>query len=269
MDRLVLHENFQARLHQLGLSTFGEVIRFFEAPMGSDQSVMVTRREILVPDSTSWPVFYKTYNHSSPSWKFVGRRSKAECEYQNYFQFGNFGLPTATPVAWGERRTALGRLKKAFIITEEIPDTVTLFEFFKEKIRTLPLVSRPGIRKSLLKQIASGVSKLHSENFFHHDLVGRNLLISLNPTSGPRVWWIDCPRGNFVSWGLAAKSRRLKDLASLDKTGWKLCSQKERVRFVKDYLGIRKLDVTAKTLIHQVTQYRKNRWPEDWNEAKS
>jgi hypothetical protein len=58
----------------------------------------------------------------------------------------------------------------------------------------------------------------------------------------------------------------LKDLASLDKSAAKYCSRSERAAFIKEYLGKQRLDIEAKQLSRTALAYRKQRWPEDWNE---
>ena len=81
----------------------------------------------------------------------------------------------------------------------------------------------------------------------------------------PQLWWIDCPRGAFNSWSALRSRKLLKDLVSLDKSGAKFCTRTERLRFVKVYLGIARLNDAAKKLVRDEMAYRRSRWPEDWH----
>ena len=57
----------------------------------------------------------------------------------------------------------------------------------------------------------------------------------------------------------------LKDLAGLDKCGSQYCTRSERLDFAKTYLGKKSIDPETLTLARDVTRYRRERWPEDWN----
>jgi len=107
--------------------------------------------------------------------------------------------------------------------------------------------------------------RLHQAGFFHNDLVWRNILATWTPPSPPSLWWIDCPRGAFHRWPVGRRRRVWKDLASLDKSASKCCTRAERVAFLLEYLGERRLTPSAKRLIREVQAYRRARWPEDWH----
>jgi tRNA A-37 threonylcarbamoyl transferase component Bud32 len=120
------------------------------------------------------------------------------------------------------------------------------------------------LRVSLRRQLAAMTQRMHAAGFYHHDLVWRNILVTWNPPQEPKLWWIDCPRGQFDRWSPRRRRRGLKDLASLDKSAVKFCTLGERVAFVRDYLGRRRLDDAAKQFLRAVRDYRRDRWPEDW-----
>jgi hypothetical protein len=102
---------------------------------------------------------------------------------------------------------------------------------------------------------------IHEAGFFHHDLVWRNVVATFERGT-PKVWWIDCPSGGFVRWG--RHRRRLKDLASLDKLASKHCTRGERLRFLGLYLGQPASAEATQRLARQILDYRRTRWPEDW-----
>jgi hypothetical protein len=104
---------------------------------------------------------------------------------------------------------------------------------------------------------------MHAANFFHHDLVWRNILVEFAPPADPKLWFIDCPRGQFDRWSLVRRRRRLKDLASLDKSAMKFCTLGERLEFLKRYLAKTKIDADVKRLAREVSVYGKQRWPDE------
>lgn len=233
--------------------------RFLESPPPAKTTVIVRLTQMPLPGGGTLEVFYKQYEYRRPAWKFLGRPSKARGEFQNYATFARLGIACAEPVACGEERDALGRLRRAFIVTRAIAGAKTLVEFWSERRATR------HERATLIEQLARWTRRIHGENFFHHDLVWRNILVSRSKNGAAQLWWIDCPRGAFDRWSPWRARKRLKDLASLDKSAAHLCTRTERLRFVKTYLGIARLDAAAKQLIRDALAYRKNRWPEDWH----
>jgi tRNA A-37 threonylcarbamoyl transferase component Bud32 len=208
-------------------------------------------------------LFFKLYSYRRPAWQFVGRASKARCEFRNYHVFEQLGIRTAQRVACGEERDWLGRLRGAFILTEAILGAMILTEFFQT---TATREHRDGktLRQSLLRQLAGMTRRAHDAGFFHHDLVWRNLLVTRTPPGEPQLWWIDCPRGQFDRGSPWRGRRRIKDLASLDKVASQVCTRSERAAFVREYLGLNSLDAGARRLIRAALNYRRTRWPEDW-----
>src|SRR5882672_3848106 len=129
----------------------------------------------------------------------------------------------------GELRDVLGRLCRAFVITEAIPRSWTLPQFVEEFCPNRETAESQELRDGLCRQMATLVRRIHDAGFFHHDLVWRNILVTWTPPDAPKVWWIDCPRGGFSR----QRRRQIKDLASLGKMAAKHCSNAERLEFLK------------------------------------
>jgi hypothetical protein len=233
------------------------VVRFVRLHESSED---MSRSEV---DNSSLAVFFKEYHYPKPSWRFLGRASKARREFQNYAAFAKIGIQAAERVAYGERRDLIRRLHSAFIITRAIPDVITLTEFFKQHgSRDVP--GSTALRAQLLSQLAFMTKRIHAANFFHNDLYWRNVLVTWVPPEA-RLWWIDCPRGGFKRRAFWPNRKQIKDLASLDKIAAQLCTPKERIEFVKRYLNIQRLTEIAKHLVRATLAYRRKRWPEDWH----
>ena len=264
---------FQRLFAQLGLDSRQRVMeRFVDGKPPPRTRTLIKQGVLSSPDGEPVNVFYKQYEFAPPSWRFFARPSKARCEFRNYETFRKLGVPSAEPLACGELRDRWGRLRSAFILTRAIPDAVTLDEFFQRHPADTADDHTRALRDALLAQLSETTRLIHDAGFFHHDLVWRNLLITWSaapaaPAAPPKLWWIDCPRGRFDRWSPWRSRRRVKDLASLDKTAAQLCTPRERITFVKRYLGKARLDAEAKQLIRAAVAYRLSRWPDSAQEA--
>jgi hypothetical protein len=261
---LIVAPPFQQPFAQLGLTSPDRFAKLFLGETNPTRTTVVVKPGLFsLPGWEAIAVYYKQYEYVPPAWKFVGRRSKARCEFQNYNVFARLGVPAAEPMACGEQRDALGRLRRAFILTRAIPDALTLKDFFQQRCADRAAGNVCELRAGLLRKLADLTRLIHTNNFFHDDLVWRNLLVTWSPPAPPKLWWIDCPRGRFDRWSPWRGRHRLNDLGSLDKVAAQLCRPGERVAFVKRYLGKTRLDAEAKRLMRAVLAYRKRRWPED------
>lgn len=259
---LQVAEPFQNIVRRCGLDSPQAAARIFLAENPTKSGVVI--KQAVWPGPDRFAVFYKQYEYQPPSWKFVGRRSKARCEFENYEVFQCLGILSAERIACGEERDAIGRLRRAFVITREVPNAKTLVEFFQSEYRNRTKSEIRKVRAQVVGQLAEIARGLHAANFFHNDFVWRNILVTQDSTDKPWLWLIDCPRGKFDSWSPLRHRRRLKDLASLDKVASQLCTSTERLLFLKIYLAKARADAELKQLVRQILTYRKNRWPEDW-----
>ncbi len=262
MDSVTLDARYQAAFARLGLTSFGAIVRRFHPVEPSGKTtVLVTPSQLGIGSGESLGVFCKLYHYQSPSWRFVGRASKARCEFRNYAVFEGLSVACAERIACGEERDWLGRLRRAFILTKAIANAGTLVEFVQAFCPDRAAPESRALRATLFSQLAAMTRRIHDAQFFHHDLVWRNVLVEHAPPVGPKLWWIDCPRGQFDRWSPLRHRRRLKDLASLDKTAMKLCTRGERLQFLKHYLCKSTLDDAVKRLARETVAYGSRRWP--------
>jgi tRNA A-37 threonylcarbamoyl transferase component Bud32 len=262
---LCIDRDYQEIFQQLGLTSLDSIVRYF---LGTDipsrTGVVVRSGMLLRPQHESIAVFYKHYAYRKPSWKFLGRPSKARCEFRNYAVFKTLGLPSATRIACGEQRDRLGRLRYAFVITQAIPRAVNLVDFAQKYCPERVSLQHRVLRGTLLRQLADITRRMHDAHFFHRDFVWRNILVTRELPAEPQLWFIDCPRGGFDHWSPFRRQRRIKDLASLDKVASRLCSPGERIVFLKKYLSKPRRDREVRRMLLDTLAYRKRRWPEDW-----
>lgn len=256
MTRLFVNAKFESAFAALGWNSFERVFTHFLPDY--ERLTKMTVKPVRVPaPGGAIDAFFKLYHHQQSGWAFWFRRSKARCEFENYAIFERLNIPSAERIAWGEERNFFGLLRRAFILTREVPQAIELDKF----IGTNP---PPAQRRRLARELAGLAQCLHEAGFHHGDFVWRNVLVSLEPPDAPRLFLIDCPRGSFAPAGRKRERERLRDLASLDKAAVKLSSRPDRLRFLLAYLGKDRVDDEARALIRDCLDYRRDRWPEDW-----
>jgi tRNA A-37 threonylcarbamoyl transferase component Bud32 len=261
MTQLVVVPEHRALFDALGLTDFERVIDHFGGERPREERVVVRAGILRSTLSSPLAVFYKQYDYRGGSWKFLWRASKARCEFRNYAALERLGVRCAQRIAFGERRDWLGRLERAFLLTQAVPDTQTLVEFEQRACADRSTAAARALRDRLSRQLAAMTRRIHEAGFFHHDLVWRNVLVQHTPPSEPQVWWIDCPRGGFDRWSPWRARRRLKDLASLDKQAKLRCTRGERLAFLMHYLQKDRVDADVKRLAREVLAYGQARWP--------
>jgi len=260
-DLLIIDASFQRRFEELRLDSAAAVVQHLGGENAARKGVAVVQATLRFQDGSSENVFFKQYLYPAPAWTFVGRRSKARREFENYAVFQRFGIPCPQALACGELRDRLGRLRRAFILTRAVPEAQTLIEFVQTRCPERGTAASRHLRRDIIARLAAMVGRLHEGNFFHNDLVWRNILVTSPHGGSPELWWIDCPRGRFA-W-LRRGRLQLKDLALLDKGASRNCTRAERLAFMKAYLGNPRLDADAKRLARSVLSYKHQRWSDE------
>ncbi|HAV14406.1 MAG TPA: hypothetical protein DCX06_13085, partial [Opitutae bacterium] len=176
------------------------------------------------------PCFLKVYTYHAHPFQRMFRQGRSFFECRNLLLFRELGLPSAKVLAWGKQRNFLGRITEEFIVTESVPAAVPLDTF----VRKNGLTELQSAR--IARTVGLWLRKLHLINFYHKDLHWRNILIH-KETSGLKLTFIDCPKGDFHSFGPTRRHWRLKDCATLDKYASILVSDRARAIFLKSYLN--------------------------------
>ena len=207
-------------------------------------------------------------------WPILGARN----EWNALLAFHEAGLPTMTPVAFGQHGS------NSFLITEGLENCTKLSELERQpeperqpnqeresatalceesstvdagrlrdsaSLRAKPLPSAPPLgrnRRSLVERVARTTRQMHRAGLHHQDYYLGHLLLpnpSANGELGDRIYVIDL--------GRARRQRPLstrwivKDLAQLNYSAHG-ASLTERVRFLREYLG-RRIGPADKKLI--------------------
>lgn len=174
-------------------------------------------------------------------------------EAQNVRRLTREGIDVMHLVAYGERLRS-GGLVESFVITEELTGYVPLEQFLRKRFP--PLGQRRPARRDaalerLLDRVADVARRFHEAGYNHRDLYCCHFFIR-----EPRRGQFDIRLIDLQRVQRRTRRRRrwiVKDLAQL---AWSApldritCTQK--LRFMRRYLGVRKLRARDKRLIREV-----------------
>ena len=200
-------------------------------------------------------VFVKKYwvNSSSQLWNGMLRgtffgRSKVRREFENLTLLRSWGLDAPEPLAYGEERHSRW-LVRSFLITAGVVNPVPLDVFIRDRLPLSDATQVSALRRELITSLADATRRQHDHHFFHHDYFWRNIILS--GANLDRFWLIDAHKGRQWTW-VQERQSRAYDLAALDAPAPRFFRQTERLRFFLAYLGQKRLDPAAKSLLRTV-----------------
>ena len=241
---LFINESFRDALERAGLAGFDDwmnVSRESEEPSDREESMTVV-------DVKGFRVYLKRRRPERAGFRFFLRRSRLRREAENAMFLRELGVPTAEVVAAGERRRR-GCATEAFVAVREIRGARPLGDYVREF-----WTERRGRRRreqiALIEKLALIVRRMHDAGYVAHDLYWRNILVSDAPEGAHAFWIIDHPRGGRRLLGL--RDGKIRDLACLNRDAGPCVSRADRVRFVRFYLGRRRLGSSGAQLCRRV-----------------
>jgi heptose I phosphotransferase len=239
--RLQVNRRFADLLRAHGLTTCAA---FLEFPAG-DVVRRVGSRETLrlkLGAGPSSSLFYLK-RHGPPRWRdrvmprLHGSRPihGARNEWEAILRFAAAGIPSMTPVAFGESGPA------SFVVTQGLNARCDLLQFVggrDGKARSADAASPPETParselRVLIERVAGITRRMHAAGFHHQDFYLNHLLLC-DEEGGPHVRVIDL--GRVRRHQRLAMRWIIKDLAQLDFSARRL-SCRERLRFLRAYLG--------------------------------
>ncbi|MHC5109638.1 MAG: lipopolysaccharide kinase InaA family protein [Planctomycetota bacterium] len=160
-------------------------------------------------------------------------------------RLAELGVPTITPLAWGESLDQ-GRERRSAILTLAVAG---------ESLETWCSSGRGGLDlasyKAVLSHTAGIVARLHGAGIFHRDLYLSHLFFDATRPIGEAVHLIDLQR--MIAPSSGRRRWMIKDLAALNySTPFTIASNAARIRWLKQYLGISKLHADARRLVYRV-----------------
>ena len=155
-----------------------------------------------------WPVVLKRFGWRSPLHRIAKplTGSKPIRSFRIGITLRDSGVPTPRPLIAWERR-GRGTMTQGYLMTEEIPDAVTLRQWIKT------LNPPESENTALLTELARLVRGMHDSGVLHRDLTIGNFLVAAKPFEGNRIFLIDLSRA--VHLGRVPVLLRLMDLARM------------------------------------------------------
>jgi len=252
--QLSVAPHYQRFVSSIGLDDLSSWVSFDQ---GVALSVGKTVCLKVSPANQQETVYFKRYLYQKNIWEFFLRRSKAANEFINYQRLKKLNIPTLDTVALYEQRS-WGRLKLACIITEELPNTLQLDDFYKDVLLNMPKQQARRVFNSLKEQLFQQIRTAHNAGFFHLDLKWRNILIQKNGDSYTPIW-IDCPRG--VQRRYFNDALKVADLSGFSRKALSFFSGPQLYRMLREYLGSTSSKAEARKLFFDIAKHLGRRSP--------
>lgn len=169
-------------------------------------------------------------------------------EWEAAHEIINRGIPTAVPLALGEKRHLIGATSGA-VITSALMGSPSLLEAF-----SMPELDVPGPhRGSLPEVVGQFVSILHERGVLHRDLHGENILVTSRDGSIV-LFLLDLHRLTFSR--KVSLTQRLWNMAQLLASLQGRISQREESAILMGYLESSGLDLSPKEFGKRVERLR-------------
>ncbi|HWL94824.1 MAG TPA: lipopolysaccharide kinase InaA family protein [Phycisphaerae bacterium] len=239
-------------LHAAGLRDYEDFASFRNGDLVSQSGSAETRRFCIATQAgQQHPCFFKRYAYRPPRFRTAFLEDKCSIEARNYETLrARCGVQVPDVIAFGSRRSG-ARLCDAFILTRAVPDAVSLDAWLAENAKMHCGEARRA-RARVMNQSAALVARMHAAGFFHVDLQLRNILVSTTPTADLTLYLIDSARGRLASGRIGRAYWRVRDLSSLYKGARVHLSRSELLRWLKSYLGVRRLTFSDRELVRTV-----------------
>ena len=189
----------------------------------------ITLRFILNDNGVERPFYIKRHGRSywkeylKPllrlTWPILGARN----EWNAILDFHEIGLPTMTPVAFGESGT------DSFLITESLENCVKLSDVLANTTKVLQI---PSSHRLISINVANLARSMHGAGLHHQDFYLGHLMQS--QTCPETIYIIDL--GRVQKQKPLSQRWIVKDLAQLNFSASAI-PLFERLRFLRDYLG--------------------------------
>jgi hypothetical protein len=256
--RVWYHPDWQADLAELGLADTDNWRVPVDVPPVSRSKYSIACYRITLAGGRV--IYYKRYDYRGrwkAAFRFWLRPGKAGVEQWGYQRYHACGVDVPRTVAYGESRI-MGLLRVAFIITEEVPDTVSLDTFVAQGLPGIDAAERVAKMSAFAGRLIEAIRKAHGTCLFHYDLKWRNILVqSRDGEYYPVI--IDCPRA-FVSH-LRRRYGITTDLSALARLAVSYLTLNQRYHFLAACLGAGADSVARKAWYRRVARRLEKRPP--------
>jgi tRNA A-37 threonylcarbamoyl transferase component Bud32 len=118
------------------------------------------------------------------------RPCKARMEHERALGVAARGVPTITPLAFGERCRGHGP-GDSFLLTRTLAGVEPLGTFLESVLPGFAPARRTRLRQRLACDLGRFLARLHDAGIVHHDLHANNLLLRLDEDDRPLLYLID------------------------------------------------------------------------------
>lgn len=247
---------YRARLRAVGLDRVDRILARVD---GRVVAWSRTTDTLFVPGPDGAPGFY-VKRHFFPRWSnrlrsalrgtFLGTH-RGRAEYRALNAMRASGIPAVRAVACGGRRVA-HFLVACFLITEEVPAAQNLTTFAQDIAaggKSCSLARRRQIICALARQVAC----MHRVAEWHGNLFWRNILVRNRPDESPEFFFLD-PQPPRPWRHFAAADGWLRELAQLAVSAIPFTSRTDRLRFLRDYAGVKRMAPAGKAQARRIAQ---------------
>ena len=254
-SKWTLQPGWEDLLRRHGLDSLDRLYAVDTGEVFARSGTTEVRRIALRDDQGTHVLFIKKYWFETLYDRFKGTfrgtlfgLSKVRREGDNLLRLKAWGLDAPRLVAWGEERKG-GWLRRSVLVTEGVPNPMSLDVWFLSVFPVLTPTEKRGHLQRLATGLAAAMTRMHRHRFAHRDLFWRNIILS--GSSLDRFYLIDSHHGHV--WHPWNRSRRqTEDLAALDAVAPLFMSSPQRIRFLLQYLGLRRLTPQTKTFVRRI-----------------
>lgn len=238
-------------LEAAGLRGYEDFVKAHDGDDVARSRTTETRRLTIRHAGTAHTLYLKVYRYDTGHRRPWFVRDKASIEAENYRLLrGRYGVAPPELIAFGSRRRGAWR-RDAFIVTRAVADAVPLDEYARRRCPAGNIEAAER-RRRLLERTADVIADMHAAGFFHIDLQWRNVLVCESAAGGLGIYLIDCTRGGLRRSRPRQWHGRLRDLSSLYKMAGVVLSRTEQVRWLRRYLGVRRLRALDRVLVQAI-----------------
>ncbi len=235
-----VHDNFVRCFGRLDMVSIDKIFSFDKGKNLAKENLAKFRERIMFETDTPKTTLYLKRYQDTPklvqikNWLNHKKKiSTSACDMEPAEKLREFGINTPRTIAFGQEWDGIFE-KRSFIITEQIPDSVSLEKKLPDD-------------KDFIKKLAAFVRKFHSTGFRHRDLY----LCHIFCNSHCLFTLIDLAR--IFKPLFFSRKYLIKDLAQLYYSSpGNTISKADRLRFFLLYLEKKKLGYSDKIMIKKI-----------------
>ena len=255
-DGLIVNDDYRSLLAQNKLMDFDTLMHYRNGiPVKQARKERSTVKLILKDTKGIVGAYLKRYHTPGlttvTGWLFPFSSPRTALDEWNTIRaFHRLGIPTMTHLAVGLPQSS-GLYRDSFLLTKEIEGIERLDHYLPRNFSPPLPTSHIKEKRSLLKELARQVERLHRLGFNHRDLYLCHILVKKEALHTWKIYFADLHRVDHrekvsLRW-------KVKDLAALNYSADRnSITRTDRLRFIKHYFGEHKLTAHLKSVIEKV-----------------